>query len=123
MSKKVELTLADILLKIYTIEELKAKGLAEKAVADAVRLTQKGIELALEMRGEMNKPSIPERIFRFFFPKDFKGELKRGMEIGKGSAVAKKIGGGLYDVGKAARGKVDPEHKLKIGSQKEKHGK
>lgn len=57
------------------------------------------------------------KIFRFFFPKDFKGEFKRGMEMGKGSSISKKLGTGLYSLGKAARREVDPEHKMKIGRQ------
>ena len=69
------------------------------------------------------KPSIWARIFRFFFPKDFWGELKRGMQMGKASKVAEKLGGGLYGLGRFARKKVDPEHKMKIGKQKEKKGK
>lgn len=60
------------------------------------------------------------RIFRFFFPPDFKGELRKGLEVGKASGVARKIGGGLYEVGRFARRKVDPEHKMKIGEQRRK---
>jgi len=66
------------------------------------------------------KQNIWIRIFRFFFPKDFKKELGRGMEMGKGSNVTKKLGEGLYGVGKFARKKVDPGHKMKIGTQGKK---
>ena len=120
MSKKHKYELVDFLLDIYTIDELKEKGLAEVVAAGAVRLTQKGIELALEYKKEAEKPSFWNRIFRFFLPKDWRGEFKRGVEMGKGSTIAKKIGGALYDGGKGARRIVDPEHKMKIGEQRKK---
>ena len=58
------------------------------------------------------------RIVRFFFPPNFRGELRRGIGMGKASGVARKLGGGLYEVGRFARRKVDPEHKMKIGEQR-----
>ena len=60
------------------------------------------------------------KIFRFFFPKDWKAELQKGKEIGSSSGIAKAIGGGIFGLGKAARKKVDPEHKMKIGNQRRK---
>ena len=63
------------------------------------------------------------KLFRFFFPKDFKKEMARGMEMGKGSNVTKKLGEGLYGLGKATRKVVDPKHTMKIGDQKKKKGK
>ena len=64
------------------------------------------------------QPNLLVKLFRFFFPKDFAGEFKRGMEISKASGLGKKLGGGLYDLGKATRKKVDPKHKMKIGKQR-----
>lgn len=57
------------------------------------------------------------RIFRFFFPKDFMGELKKGIKIGQ-EMPAKKAHDSLYDAGKKLRKKVDPEHKMKVGKKK-----
>jgi hypothetical protein len=66
------------------------------------------------------QPNLLVKLFRFFFPKDFAGEFKRGMEMGKASSLSKKLGGGLYDLGKAARKRIDPGHKMKIGKQRRK---
>jgi len=60
------------------------------------------------------------KIFRFFFPKNFNEELRRGMQIGSESKAREIIGTGLFNGGKQLRKIVDPQHKLKIGSQKEK---
>jgi len=60
------------------------------------------------------------RIFRFLFPKNFVGEIGRGMGIGKAGHVSEILGKKLYEAGKTARRKADPEHKMKIGSQKRK---
>ncbi len=67
---------------------------------------------------QAKKLSFWHKLFRFFFPKNWKAEFQRGKEMGSGSAIAKKIGGGMFEAGKAARKKVDPEHKMKIGNQK-----
>lgn len=69
---------------------------------------------------QIAKPKIWIKIFRFFFPKDWKAELRRGKEIGSSSGVAKKIGGGMFDLGKTVRKKIDSEHKMKIGKQRNK---
>jgi len=71
----------------------------------------------LKRKQRTTKYRIWTRIFRFFFPKDFKKEIKKGMEAGKASNISKKLGEGIYGLGKFTRGKVDPEHKMKIGKQ------
>jgi len=40
------------------------------------------------------QPNLLVKLFRFFFPKDFMGELRRGKEMGKtmGKAARMKIG-------------------------------
>ena len=65
------------------------------------------------------KTSLAVKIFRFFFPKDFAGELRKGIEMGKMSNVSRELGGKIYDLGKWTRGKVDPEHKMKMGKHKD----
>lgn len=60
------------------------------------------------------------KLFRFFVPKNWKLEIQKGREIGSTHGIAKTIGKGMYGVGKLARKAVDPEHKMKIGDQKEK---
>ena len=75
------------------------------------------------MTKKTNKPkqvSVLHRIFRFFFPKNFLGEVKKGIEMGKVSEASKRLHGGMYEAGKALRRKVDPEHEMKIGSQRKK---
>ena len=73
-----------------------------------------------QKKAQARKPSIWVKIFRFFFPKDFWGELKRGMQMGKASKAAEKLGGGLYGLGRFARRKVDPEHKIRTGERRRK---
>ncbi len=58
-----------------------------------------------------------KKIFRFFFPKNFMQEIKRGIETGK-NKPAEYAGGKLYDLGKKARKTIDPKHKMKIGKNK-----
>lgn len=58
------------------------------------------------------------KIYRFFVPKDFKTEFQKGKEMGS-TGLAKGLGGAMFDFGKAARKKVDPEHKMKIGKKKD----
>jgi len=58
------------------------------------------------------------KIFRFFFPKNFNEELRKGMQIGSESKAREVIGTGLFNGGKKLRQKIDPKHKLKIGNQK-----
>ncbi len=98
------------------------KELTETLSSGNIRLTEKGRVKAKALKKKKyphrKKFGIWYRIFRFFCPKDFKGEVKRGMKIGKGSKIAEKLGGGLYDLGKAIRRKVDPEHKMKIGKER-----
>jgi hypothetical protein len=64
------------------------------------------------------KTSFWTKIKQFFFPKDFKGEMKRGMDSGK--IIRDKVGGAAWDTGKALRKKVDPEHQ-KDYSLRKKH--
>ena len=59
---------------------------------------------------------LKSKIFRFFFPKDWKGELRKGIKIGKQSGQS--LGGVMFDLGKKARKVVDPEHKMKLGKKK-----
>lgn len=74
--------------------------------------------ILIQRKVKTKKPSFWNRLFRFFFPKDWKAEFQKGKEIGAASRVARKIGGGMYDLGKATRKTVDPKHKMKIGKQK-----
>ena len=68
------------------------------------------------------KASILEKIFRFFFPKNFKGELARGMEMGAGKGIAKGLWHLSFGFGKLLRKIVDPQHKMKF-EKKPKEGK
>lgn len=70
-----------------------------------------------KQKSRERKPNFWSKLFRFFFPENFKGELKKGMEVGKGSHVTQELGRRLYGLGKVTRKKVDPEHKMKIGKQ------
>jgi len=71
---------------------------------------------------QAKKTSIPEKILCFFFPKNFKGELARGMEIGAGSGIAKGLWHLSFGFGKLLRKIVDPQHKMKF-EKKPKEGK
>jgi len=65
------------------------------------------------------KASTLEKISRFFFPKDFKGELARGIEIGAGSGIAKGLWHLSFRLGKLARKVVDPQYKMKFEKKRE----
>jgi len=69
---------------------------------------------------QVQKFSFLVKVFRFFFPKDWKASFQKGKEIGSASGIAKKVGGKVFDAGKTARKRVDPEHKMKIGNQRKK---
>lgn len=56
------------------------------------------------------------KLFRFFFPKNFGAELRKGMQIGQ--QPGQTLGKAMFQVGKGARKVVDPEHKLKVGKNK-----
>ncbi len=55
------------------------------------------------------------KVYRFFIPKDFKAELRKGMQIGQ--QPGQSVGNALFQLGKGARKKVDPEHKMKFGKK------
>lgn len=57
------------------------------------------------------------RIYRFFVPRNFGVELQKGRQLG--AQPGQTIGNAMFQLGKKARKAVDPEHKIKIGDQKE----
>ena len=71
---------------------------------------------------EVKKTSWLIKVFRFFFPKDWKTEMMKGRMAGEqmrqGKISPKVVP--TYWLGKGIRKAVDPEHKLKVGEQKEK---
>jgi hypothetical protein len=75
-----------------------------------------------EKKMKQKKSNIFVRIFRFFFPKNFRAEMYKGMQIGedikKGKISPKVVP--TYWVGKGIRKVVDPKHKMKIGKENEK---
>jgi len=52
---------------------------------------------------KLNKPNLFVSIFRFFIPKDFKGELAKGKQIGKAVAKRKLEERDIKQVGKRYR--------------------
>jgi len=65
------------------------------------------------------KAGTLEKIFRFFFPKDFKGELAKGIEMGASSGIAKGLWHLSFGFGKLVRKVVDPQHKMKFEKKRE----
>ncbi len=66
------------------------------------------------------KLNLLEKIFRFFFPKDWKGEMIKGRIIGEqireGRLTPKMLP--TYWLGKGIRKVIDPKKKLKFGGRK-----
>lgn len=58
------------------------------------------------------------KIFRFFFPKNFKEELQRGLfegdKIRRGELAPKMFP--TWWIGKVVRKIIDPKHKMKVGN-------
>lgn len=63
------------------------------------------------MKKKAKKVSFWTKVKNFFFPKNFKQEMQKGMEMSSPYG----LGAGLYKLGKFVRKKIDPEHKMKIG--------
>ena len=61
------------------------------------------------------EPSFWYKLFRFFFPKNFRAELRKGMQIGQ--QPGQTIGNAMFQLGKGARKVIDPKHKMKVGKK------
>ena len=66
------------------------------------------------------EPNFWNKLFRFFFPKDWKGELMKGRMAGeqlRQGKISPKVVPSFW-LGKGIRKLVDPKHELKIGKKK-----
>ena len=65
------------------------------------------------------EPSFWYKLFRFFFPKDWKGEIAKGQMIGyqmRTGQVSPKVMPTWW-LGKGIRKLIDPKRKMKVGKK------
>lgn len=72
---------------------------------------------------QQKKPNFLVKVFRFFFPKNFKAELYKGMYQGQTmqQGISPKVVPTWW-LGKGLRKLVDPKHKVKFGKEKDSNG-
>ena len=77
--------------------------------------------LRKKTRNSKKEHNIFYRIFRFFFPKDWRMQMYQGQLIGaqlrRGKITPRLLP--TYWLGKLARKIIDPRHKMKFGDKKE----
>lgn len=77
-----------------------------------------------DIKVEVKKPNILSKIYRFFVPKDFKGEMLKGriMAANAQGKILEKITNPknmpTWYIGKGLRKLIDPKHKMKFGKEK-----
>ena len=72
----------------------------------------------MSKKKKVKKISFWAKVKQFFFPKDFKREVRKGMDSGK--IIRDKVGGAAWDTGKALRKKTDPKHEKDYSIRKKK---